>query len=98
MYIIRIMGIDAPENRQAFGPEAARNLAALIQGMDVTVLLRSVDARERHVGAVFVDGEDVGLMQLRRGMAWNDPVLGSAQSPDQREIYGRAESSMVISG
>jgi endonuclease YncB( thermonuclease family) len=92
MYVVRIEGIDAPENRQTFGSESSKNLAALIQGMDVVVLLRSVDARDRRIGSVFVDGEDVGLMQLRRGMAWNDPVLGSAQSPDQREIYGRAEA------
>jgi endonuclease YncB( thermonuclease family) len=91
MYTVRIEGIDAPENRQAFGPESAKNLAALIQGMDVVVIVRSVDARERNIGSVFVDGGDVALQLLRRGMAWNDPVLGSGQPADQREIYANAE-------
>lgn len=46
----------------------------------------------RVVGTVLVDGRDVGLEQVRAGMAWHFKRYQHEQSPEERALYGEAES------
>jgi micrococcal nuclease len=90
-YTIRLRGIDAPENRQPFGRESADQLAYLVQGMNVVAVVGEKDLNNRYLGAVFLEGEDVSLSQIRKGMAWSYGKNGVSMSKEQKEAFSRAE-------
>src|SRR5215475_14768406 len=67
---IRLEGIDAPESNQDFGSRAKQSLSDLVFGKTVTVTSEAKDMYGRVLGDVTVDGKNVNLEQVRRGMAW----------------------------
>ena len=67
-------------------------------GHDVVVESHKTDRYGRKVGTVFVDGHDVGLLQLERGMAWHYKAYEREQSPDDRARYAAAEENARASG
>lgn len=88
---VRLLAADAPARAQDFGERATANLSAMAfhrlaqadcpkLGRDGTPLCR-----------VVVEGQDLGLEQIRAGMAWWYRPDGSQQSPDERAEYERAE-------
>jgi endonuclease YncB( thermonuclease family) len=58
---VRLMGIDAPEKRQAFGRRSRENLASLVLQQDVEVQFDKHDRYGRIVGKVLISGSDAGL-------------------------------------
>lgn len=67
---IRIYGIDAPERRQPWGDRARQALGDLAHGQTVEVLEIDRDRYGRTVARIEVQGQDVGLEMVSRGMAW----------------------------
>lgn len=67
---VRIAAIDAPERRQAFGPQSREHLVKLClrKRAHITVLER--DRYGRSVATVRCQGQDVSTAQVRAGMAW----------------------------
>ena len=90
-YRVRLAGIDAPESHLAFGSRSKQSLSELVFGKDVTVLYAKTDQYGRLVGKVIVDGEDANLAQLKAGMAWHYKEYQREQTPEDRELYARAE-------
>jgi len=90
---IRIDGIDAPERSQPFGQRARQSLAALAQGREAVADCPKIDKYGRSVCRVLVDGLDVGLEQVRRGLAWHYVRYAREQSPQARVEYARAEQT-----
>jgi endonuclease YncB( thermonuclease family) len=94
---IRLDGIDAPERTQAYGRRARESLAALAHGRLAVADCAKIDRYGRAVCRVTVDGVDVGLEQLRRGLAWHYAggvsEAGNAGKPADvvRTRYARAE-------
>ena len=88
---IRLDGIDAPERTQPFGQRARQSLAALAHGRDAVAECPKTDKYGRAVCRVVVDGVDVGLEQVRRGLAWHYVRYAREQSPEARVAYARAE-------
>lgn len=88
---IRLDGIDAPERTQPFGQRARQSLAALAHGRDAVAECPKTDRYGRAVCRVFVDGVDVGLEQVRRGLAWHYQRYAHEQHPQARAEYARAE-------
>lgn len=88
---IRIDGIDAPERKQAYGQRARESLADLAQGRSAWAECSKSDRYGRAVCRVLVDGVDVGLEQLRRGLAWHYTKYAHEQSPQARLDYARAQ-------
>lgn len=68
---IRIDGIDAPEKGQAFGQRSKQSLSDLAFNRNAVAECHKVDRYRRDVCKVIVDGIDVGLEQVRRGLAWH---------------------------
>ena len=72
LFVIRLMGIDAPEKAQSFGQKSKKSLSELVFNSRVEVQWSKRDRYERIVGKVIsADGSDVGLAQITRGMAWH---------------------------
>ncbi len=89
---IRVSGIDAPEKGQAFADRSRRHLSALLVQQDLLIAPIKNDVYGRVVAAVSADGQDVGLAQLRAGMAWHFRRYARDQSIEQRQAYARAEA------
>ena len=66
---IRLMGIDAPEKKQAFGNKSKESLADLVFNKQVTVEYSKKDRYGRTVGKIMVDGIDANLEQIKAVMA-----------------------------
>lgn len=87
---VRLLGIDAPEKDQAFGPSARQKLSTLVFGKTVTVKYQKVDRSGRPLGKVLIGATDVNLEMLKSGMAWyytNDRDLPESDRP----LYATAE-------
>ena len=90
-YCVRIDGIDAPESRQSYGADAARNLAALVEGMEVFVRVKGYESGSTYRGSVFVDDLDVGLILVQKGFAWSSPSKSRSDTVSGTK-YAEAEA------
>jgi endonuclease YncB( thermonuclease family) len=90
---VRLAGIDAPEKGQPFGTRSQQSLGDLAAGQRVVVDWHKRDRYGRLVGKLLVAGVDVGLEQVRRGMAWHYKVYAREQSPADQAAYTGAEVS-----
>jgi micrococcal nuclease len=68
---VRLLGIDAPEICQRYGPQARDALAAQVLHRQVRVKSRKRDTYQRTLGQVSVDGRDLGQWMVSRGHAWS---------------------------
>lgn len=91
-YKIRLMGIDAPEKRQAFGQRAKEQLAALAYDRCATVEFDKQDRYGRLIGKVRVAGKDVNLGMIEAGLAWHYKQYQSEQTIAERTSYADTES------
>ena len=90
---IRLAGIDAPEKKQAFGNRSKESLSALAFDKTVNVETDKRDRYGRQIGKVLVNGQDVNLVQVERGMAWFYRQYQREQSPNDRRLYEAAEAA-----
>jgi endonuclease YncB( thermonuclease family) len=88
---VRLGAIDAPERFQAYGNKSKKSLTALIAGKHVTVRYNKRDKYDRIVGKVFLQDMDVGLEQVKRGMAWFYRFYQEELEPEDRAAYAQAE-------
>ena len=93
---VRLQGIAAPEdyrgNREPGGPESTRHLAEIIDGREVTCHLDGTTAgRYRPVGICFLDGDDIGELQVRAGHARDCPRFSGGR-------YAEAEAAARADG
>lgn len=88
---IRVSGIDTPERAQAFGHVASDNLAKLAFGQLATADCQKQDRYGRLVCVVRVNGVDVGLAQVKAGLAWHYKKYANEQTPADQELYANAE-------
>lgn len=88
---IRFDGIDAPEKRQPYGARSRQNLASLIFDRNVRAVCHKRDRYGREVCKVLDDSHDVGLEQIRDGLAWWYRAYASEQTLEDRERYELAE-------
>jgi endonuclease YncB( thermonuclease family) len=92
---LRIWGIDAPEKDQQYWYEAQDNLARLLEGKSIDLVVRNTDRYGRIVGSIYVEETvDIGLCQILMGSAWwergycRDIEYGEAEATARREKKG----------
>ena len=90
---IRLAGIDAPEKKQAFGNRSKESLSDLAFDKTVNVETDKRDRYGRQIGKVLVNGRDVNLVQIERGMAWFYRKYQREQSPNDQRLYEAAEDA-----
>ncbi len=99
---IRLVGIDAPEAKQAFGAESKKHLVRLVLNRSVTVVDPTLDQNGHTIAKLMVSDlncnhpactriHDVGLMQLMAGLAWWYRGYPREQSDSDRGYYEFAE-------
>lgn len=88
---IRLMGIDAPEKKQAFGNKSKEHLSGLVFNKQVAVNYTKQDKYGRTVGKIIVNGVDANLEQVKAGLAWHYKQYQREQSETDRITYAQAE-------
>ena len=81
---VRLLGIDAPEICQPFGPQARDALASLLANRRVTVHPRARDTYERTLAKVRLGREDAGAWMVKRGHAWSSRYRGRGRASRRR--------------
>ena len=90
---IRLNGIDAPESNQDFGRRSKQSLSDLVFGKTVTVTSSKTDRYGRIAGKVTLNGKDINLEQINRGMAWFYREYARELSPEDAKAYEKAENA-----
>ena len=90
-YKIRLVGIDAPEKKQAYGQKSKENLSNLVAGKYVVVEYDKLDRYKRVLGKILLSGKDMNLEQVASGMAWHYKKYQGEQSQADRIMYSEAE-------
>ncbi len=92
---IRLAGIDAPEIKQPFGIVSRDALRQDVLNQSVTVETTKQDKYGRTVGKVLIDGEDINLKQLSRGLAWvYDKYLGELAAEDRLKYQAAQKEAL----
>src|SRR5947209_12328391 len=68
---IRLLHIDAPESKQAFGTKAKQALSEKVFGKEVKVVWKSRDRYKRILGDIYLDDRWVNLEMVQDGLAWD---------------------------
>ncbi len=88
---VRLMDIDAPESKQAFGSRSKQSLSELCFGKIATLQSSGSDRYKRTLAQVTCNGTDANTEQVRRGMAW----VYERYAPTGSPLYGiQAESKL----
>lgn len=96
LHRLRLSGIDAPDRLQPFGGPASAALSARALNRQATADCRDRSFETRPVCVVRVGGEDLGLAQVRDGMAWWDTRHATEQSNAERNAYSQAEFNAKV--
>ena len=67
---LRLLEIDAPEKKQAFGARSTQSLSDLCFNKTATLIEKGRDRYGRTLARVRCEGVDANAEQVRRGMAW----------------------------
>lgn len=70
---IRLHGIDAPEDGQAYGKVSTKGLRSLLAGRQVSIEPMDTDRYGRTVALVYADGLNVNEAMVSNGWAWVYP-------------------------
>jgi endonuclease YncB( thermonuclease family) len=95
---VRLASIDAPECAMPDGPQAQLFLAQLVLGKMVQGTTRSHDRYGRVVASLRLDGEDVGLLMIRKGLAWHDRRFTSPDGTAANVRYAEAQRKARLGG
>lgn len=90
-----LLGIDAPERKQAYGAQSAEHLKRILEDVDyhVQVIFRSKDQYGRIVGKLVADGKDLNLDQIKTGNAWVYKNYLRDLQPGDKNLYMKAEEN-----
>lgn len=95
---VRIATIDAPETGQPYGRRSQQSLRALCLRQSAVLHVKARDRWGRVIADVHCDGQDVGLTQVTRGMAWAYGRGRSTQAARAQEEMARAQHMGLWAG
>jgi endonuclease YncB( thermonuclease family) len=90
-HVVRLQGVDAPEDRQNYSKQSRKSLSSIIIGKQVRVAYSKKDGDGRLVGTVYLGKADVNLKQIEAGAAWHYKRFASEQTAQERAAYAQAE-------
>ena len=96
---IRLLGIDTPELKQYFGHESSSYLKKILNGKSVRIISNPDKNKpytqgyyKRIIGKVLLNGVDINLEMIKKGMAWHFKKYKKNQPLDESRSYNEAES------
>ena len=88
---VRLLDIDAPESRQAYGNASKKYLASLIAGKSVFVKENKKDIYQRTLGTIFLNKINVNAKMVESGYAWAYRVKGVAKNKNMVNLEAKAK-------
>ena len=88
---VRLLDIDAPESRQAYGNASKKYLASLIAGKSVFVKENKKDIYQRTLGTIFLNKINVNAKMVESGYAWAYRVKGVANNKNMVKLESKAK-------
>jgi endonuclease YncB( thermonuclease family) len=88
---IRLLGIDAPEYKQAYAAKSTESLTKWVAGRFVVIDYSKRDDHERIIGKLLLSGQDINLEQIKAGLAWYDNMHAEVQTESDRQLYVQVE-------
>lgn len=91
---VRLVEIDAPEKKQAFGQQSKKSLSAMCYKKLVVVAEKGTDKYRRTLARLTCGGLDANAEQVRRGMAWaftkylTDPAIADLEKAARQSKTG----------
>lgn len=85
---VRMFGTDAPERDQPYSKESADFLKQYLN-KDATLKTRGVDRYSRTLGVLYIDGQDINLLSIKKGISWHFKRYSSDIQYAQAEEYAR---------
>ncbi len=96
---IRLLGIDAPESEQPFGQESFTHLKKILNGKSVTIISKpdrnkpyTLGFYKRVIGKIILNGRDINLEMIEKGMAWHFKKYKKNQPTEDRYSYNKSEN------
>lgn len=86
--VVRLLGIDAPEIKQAHGIESRDYLRILVLDKLVKVSGDKKDKYDRTLATIYWQGHDVNLLMLEKGRAWHYRPYKNERY-EKEEIFAR---------
>ena len=90
-YKVRLLGIDAPEICQPWGPQSRAALTAVLQGQVVDVRARTRDSYGRLLAQLTSQGSDVGAWMVGQGFAWSYRYKNNAGPYDALQAQAQSQ-------
>jgi micrococcal nuclease len=79
-YVIRLLGIDAPEDDQPFGKQAAKTLSDKVFKKTVKVDTYGKDVYGNTLGIVDLEGKNINLELVKEGFAWHYAAYSASKT------------------
>ena len=89
---VKLLGVDAPEMKQAFGDVAKKHLEDLVLDKSVLVEYSGIAADSSLTGRVLLNNADIGAQMIRDGAAWFDTNTNRL-SGTERDVYQQSEQA-----
>ncbi|CAM6050246.1 unnamed protein product [Sphagnum compactum] len=70
-YRVRLRGVDAPETKQPYGPQAKAVLLSLVEGRSLRVLVYGVDQYGRIVADIYCKNVFIQEVLFKKGCVWH---------------------------
>jgi micrococcal nuclease len=90
-YKVRLLGIDAPEICQPWGPQSRAALHAVLQGQVVEVRARTRDTYGRLLAQLTRQGNDVGAWMVGQGHAWSYSYKNNAGPYEALQLQAQTQ-------
>jgi len=87
-FIVRMYGIDAPERNQPFSVESTEFLSNYLH-KDAITGVSSTDRYGRRIGILFIDGQDINMLSIKRGFSWHYKQYSKDKEYTKTEKYAR---------
>lgn len=87
---IQLNGVDAPELKQDFGPEARDALAKRLHEKVVRIVIASRDELDRIAGEVFESGESINVWVIAQGYGWYNHKYDTDEAKSEAETEARS--------
>ena len=88
---IRLLGIDAPEAKQAYGMQSTQTLQQCVNDAIISIEWSERDRYGRIIGKVKANGKDCNHNQVTQGAAWHYKQYQGNQLEYDRLAYSNAE-------
>jgi micrococcal nuclease len=90
-YKVRILGIDAPEICQPWGPQSRGALTEVLQAQLVEVNAQTYDSYGRLLAQLTSQGKDVGAWMVGQGHAWSYRYKTHAGLYDALQVQAQSQ-------